>query len=230
MRQSSKWIGLALLVASPAFAAEVYEVNMDGPQAGTGSAFVGSGTVTLNGAGTQFTVSLTHNIPNANVTDGHIHQNPIGVQGGTIVFPFTQPGAGDSPINEVFAITPAQLAVLRAGNYYVNIHTMAFSGGEIRGQILPKPDTDQDLLYDDVETDTGIFISPNDTGSDPNDSDSDDDGVIDGTEVELGFNPNSALSVPPGLPVGRVAVLLAVVAVLIASAGFALYRRTSRSE
>jgi hypothetical protein len=199
---------------------------MDGAQVPNGSLFTGSGTVTLNNAGTHITVALTHNIPNANVTDGHIHQGAVGVNG-PIVLPF--PGQGVNPINEVIAITPAQVATLRAGDYYVNIHTLAFPNGEIRGQVLPKPDTDQDLLYDDVETNTGVFIDENDTGTNPNDQDSDGDGVIDGTEVQLGFNPNNGGSFPPGLSVGRIGLLAGIAAVLIATAGFVLYRRTSRS-
>ena len=43
------------------------------------------------------------------------------------------------------------------------------------------PDTDQDLLSDDDEI--------NVYGTDPNDPDSDDDGVIDGIEVDLGTDP-----------------------------------------
>jgi hypothetical protein len=45
------------------------------------------------------------------------------------------------------------------------------------------PDDDGDGLLDLVETDTGIFVSPADTGTDPLDPDSDDDGLSDGNEV-----------------------------------------------
>lgn len=62
------------------------------------------------------------------------------------------------------------------------------------------PDTDGDLLTDDVETDTGTYVSPTDTGSDPNDFDSDDDGYFDGLEVDLGTDPNDPFDFPTGLP------------------------------
>lgn len=53
-------------------------------------------------------------------------------------------------------------------------------------------DDDEDGLLDTVETGTGIYISPTDTGSDPLDADSDDDGTNDGDEVAAGSDPNNA--------------------------------------
>jgi hypothetical protein len=47
-----------------------------------------------------------------------------------------------------------------------------------------------------VETNTGIFVSENDTGTDPNNPDTDGDGWNDGDEVRLGFSPVSAASTP----------------------------------
>ena len=32
-------------------------------------------------------------------------------------------------------LTPAQLATMRAGGFYFNVHSPTFTGGEIRGQI-----------------------------------------------------------------------------------------------
>ncbi len=53
-------------------------------------------------------------------------------------------------------------------------------------------DTDGDGLPDWVETHTGIYNSSTDTGTDPNDPDTDDDGVLDGDEVLAATNPNQA--------------------------------------
>jgi hypothetical protein len=52
--------------------------------------------------------------------------------------------------------------------------------------IRPCLDADLDGLADDVETDTGTFVSSSDTGSDPNDPDSDNDGIIDSIETGTG--------------------------------------------
>jgi outer membrane protein assembly factor BamB len=46
-------------------------------------------------------------------------------------------------------------------------------------------DEDGDGLQNDVETDTGIYVDENDTGTDPNDADSDNDGLNDGEEVNI---------------------------------------------
>jgi len=52
-------------------------------------------------------------------------------------------------------------------------------------------DLDGDGIPNAYETNTGTYVSPTDTGSDPNDADSDDDGLNDGAEVELGTDPNN---------------------------------------
>ena len=52
------------------------------------------------------------------------------------------------------------------------------------------PDDDNDGLEDTVETNTGIFVSAADTGSNPLIADTDGDGANDGAEVTAGKNPN----------------------------------------
>ena len=59
-----------------------------------------------------------------------------------------------------------------------------------------RADTDQDGLPDGVETGTGAYANPMDTGSDPVKLDTDNDGFGDGQEVCHGSDPNS-LAVTP---------------------------------
>ena len=78
-------------------------------------------------------------------------------------------------------------------------------GGHYRpGQFAPtnpfNKDTDGDGLVDGVETDTGVFVSPLNTGTDPLNTDSDGDGYSDGVEVSQGSNPNDPISVPSPVP------------------------------
>jgi hypothetical protein len=64
-------------------------------------------------------------------------------------------------------------------------------------------DTDGDGLWDAVETDTDIYVSESDTGTDPTDPDSDDDGLSDGDEVNTyGTDPNDPDSDDDGLSDG----------------------------
>lgn len=52
-------------------------------------------------------------------------------------------------------------------------------------------DTDGDGIADEFETNTGVFVSATDTGSNPNVADSDEDGLSDGVEVrKYQSNPN----------------------------------------
>lgn len=52
-------------------------------------------------------------------------------------------------------------------------------------EVAEELDSDGDGLPDSVETDTGVFVDETDTGTDPFDPDTDDDGLIDGTEVDM---------------------------------------------
>jgi hypothetical protein len=67
-------------------------------------------------------------------------------------------------------------------------------------------DDDADGLDDAVETDTGIYVSPSDTGTDPRRFDSDGDGIGDGDEVAAGSDPNQA-SGPASVPGASPALL-----------------------
>ena len=51
-------------------------------------------------------------------------------------------------------------------------------------------DSDKDGLPDIVETNTGTFVSYTDTGTDPNNPDTDYDGMPDGWEVDFNLDPN----------------------------------------
>ncbi len=57
-------------------------------------------------------------------------------------------------------------------------------------------DRDEDELLNGVETNTGTFIDPFDTGTDPTLTDTDGDGFDDGLEVQFGSDPNNRNSVP----------------------------------
>ncbi len=86
-------------------------------------------------------------------------------------------------------------------------------------------DDDNDGLLDSVETNTGVFVSPTDTGSNPLDADSDNDGIDDGPEVATGSDPNDPLSPPPAVPSIGVGGQLLLAALIFGLGGRALRRR-----
>ena len=86
-------------------------------------------------------------------------------------------------------------------------------------------DYDGDGLMDVHETGTGIYVSPTDTGSDPQAADSDNDGIDDGSEVANGSDPN-LFDLPTGVPVGRYTA--AITALLLSWMGCAALGRRNR--
>ena len=97
----------------------------------------GSGTVILNGAETMITVNLSFSGLAAPATMGHIHGPASPGTNAPVLFPFTGvPNATSGSIpQQTFAITPAQVALLRKDLFYFNVHNATFPGGEIRGQL-----------------------------------------------------------------------------------------------
>jgi hypothetical protein len=91
-------------------------------------------------------------------------------------------------------------------------------------------DDDNDGLDDIVETNTGTFVSPSDTGSNPLNADSDGDGFEDGIEVLQGTDPNNSLSFPgasvPVLPLLGQALLISTLIGL----ALTLQRRRARAR
>ncbi len=94
--------------------------------------------------------------------------------------------AEDSAVASLQTTAPAD-----TGSYYLGACVDQVAGETETGNqctatavsITVLADTDNDRLPDIVETNTGIYISPDDTGTDPNDSDTDNDNIRDGDEV-----------------------------------------------
>ena len=91
----------------------------------------GSATLIFNSTTKIFTLTVTYSGTTA--TAGHIHKGAVGVSGG-VIFPFS---SLTSPISYTsVALDATQEADLLANLYYVNIHSAAYPGGEIRGQLI----------------------------------------------------------------------------------------------
>lgn len=113
------------------------------------------------------------------------------------------------PIDGVYVTvgTGSSLSVNNAaasdgGRYRVTVTNSAGSDVSV-GDLVVDLDADNDGLPNAFETDTGVYVSPGDTGTDPNDSDSDDDGLKDGDEIMARLtDPNKADSDGDGLSDG----------------------------
>jgi len=135
-------LGLAasLLLAACAMEGGASKVNLAAnlsgtaevpPVAGTGT---GRATVTLDRGSRTLTWNVTYSGLSGPVTGAHFHGPAAAGANAGVAVPMTQ---GPSPMQGSAVLNETQVADLLAGRWYVNLHTAANRGGEIRGQVLP---------------------------------------------------------------------------------------------
>jgi CHRD domain-containing protein len=139
-RWSSKrtfWLGMgtaAMLVAGYAPTAGAAEVTLSGSQEvpPVTTSASGKGTITVND---DKSVSGSITTTGVQGTAAHIHEAAEG-KNGPVVVPLTKSG-------DTYSVAPGaklndeQYAAYKAGNLYVNVHSDAHKGGEVRAQIKP---------------------------------------------------------------------------------------------
>jgi len=79
-------------------------------------------------------VTVTVTTEEINPTAAHIHEGASGANGGVAV-PLNKTGPNTFASAPGAKFTPAQCEAYKKGNTYVNVHSAANPGGEIRGQI-----------------------------------------------------------------------------------------------
>jgi len=110
------------------------KVNLTGEQESPPVKTVGIGTGFFAIANTN-AITGSVNTAGINGTAAHIHEGSPG-NNGPVIIPLTK--SGDTYTVPAGArLTDVQLGAFKAGNLYVNVHTAANPGGELRGQLKP---------------------------------------------------------------------------------------------
>lgn len=139
MSKIFKLLALAITLtcgAATTCAQQVFVAYLSGRQVAvvpTTSNGRGFATAKLNAAETQLTVSLTYTGLINVATEAHIHEGAIHLNG-VVRFSFSSASGTSGTLTQTFNITPAQVQELRSGLLHIDVHTVAFNGGEIRGQ------------------------------------------------------------------------------------------------
>jgi len=126
--------GAAFVLAGPAFADKM-KATLDSKSEVPANTSAGKGTADLDydPATKKLSWKLTYSGLSGPATAAHFHgPAEAGKNAGVAV---AIPNATTSPVEGSAMLTDAQAADLVAGKYYINIHTAANPGGEIRGQV-----------------------------------------------------------------------------------------------
>ncbi|HUJ27978.1 MAG TPA: CHRD domain-containing protein [Myxococcales bacterium] len=140
--------GMLATLAACGGSSSSFSANLDGASEvpATGAAATAAAAITVNGSTVSYKVTFSN--LSGNPTMSHIHVGASGVNGGVAV-PFSGlPASTSGTFEGTFAAADVLaagavgagslddlMAQMRAGNTYVNIHTAAHPGGEIRGQL-----------------------------------------------------------------------------------------------
>jgi hypothetical protein len=126
--------GMVLAADSTAFVAKLsaaYELPVNAsPGSGTLEASLDKQTSVLS-----WTVSYSG--LTGPVKSGHFHGPALAGTNAGVALGFT--GSVDSPVKGSATLTASQIDELMSGKWYVNLHTAANPGGEVRGQVMPSP-------------------------------------------------------------------------------------------
>lgn len=124
-----------------------YVARMTGAQETPALSVAGTGTATLTINGTTLQYRVEVKGLSGPATMAHIHLGAMGVAGPHVYnFDINKVATGTLATGSIDLTKPVSpgvsgdslVALIKSGNAYVNVHTAAHPGGEIRGQLLKK--------------------------------------------------------------------------------------------
>ena len=127
-------LGATIALTGSAFA-EKMKVTLDSKSEVPPNTSAGTGTadVDYDAASKKLTWKLTYSGLSGPATGAHFHGPAEAGKNAGVKVPI--PNATSSPAEGSAILTDEQAADLTAGKYYINVHTAANPGGEIRGQV-----------------------------------------------------------------------------------------------
>lgn len=113
-----------------------FNALLDGGQEVPANAATGSGwaTATVDTAANTISYYISYSGLTGAPTAAHFHGNRLHGASGGVKVGLT---AGPSPMTGTVSYLQADEGQLLSGMFYINLHTAAFGGGEIRGQLVP---------------------------------------------------------------------------------------------
>lgn len=126
-------LGASIALAGPAFADKM-KATLDSASEVPANTSPGKGTadIDFDPATKKLTWKLTYSGLTGPATMAHFHGPAEPGKNAGVAVPITPATSGSEGSA---TLTDAQAADLMAGKYYVNVHTEAHKGGEIRGQV-----------------------------------------------------------------------------------------------
>ncbi len=132
LSEAAGYLTLSVPAANMNFSAAVHGYYENPPVVTDYSAaatFIYTDSTNTLGYDVRFTTPVT-------LTAGHIHSGPAGING-PVIHPLNAAVTNISREAGNVVLSAAEEALLLNGGLYVNFHTTANSGGELRGQIVP---------------------------------------------------------------------------------------------
>ena len=131
---ASALVAIALTAAASA-SAQTVQISLNGAQEVPPVATSASGTGAIT-IGPDQSVAGSVTTVGVDGTMAHIHLAATG-QNGPVIVPMVKTAEGVWSVPAGAKLNDAQFQSFKDGSLYVNVHSAAFKGGEIRGQLKP---------------------------------------------------------------------------------------------